>query len=157
MKPGTRSTAIWILPGLLAFSFAAAAGQRAQPRPPAASPSNKLKALLDERLRLRKEIEQGVRAMQADGTAGPVEVQRAVLGVIQADLEREHTKAERITLRQKWVEAARIIEQAAEHAVSQGLSSSELMEARIDRIEAEIGLERERLTLDSNRSRPTKK
>jgi hypothetical protein len=154
MKPKTRTTVLWILPGLLAITIGAATGQKAQPRAPAGTSSARLRALLDEKVKLLKEIEQGVRAMRADGTAGPVEVQRAVIAVIRADLERNHTKAERIALRQKWVEAAKELEQAAESAVRQGMSRSDLFQARIDRIEAEIGLERERLSPESKPPRP---
>ena len=125
---------------------ASGSGERPRTRQVANDGAAKLKALLGQRLELFRQMEQSVRAGQSAGAANFVDVQRAAIAVIRADLDLNHSRAERIALQRRLVDATRTIEKAAESEVKQGGATREsLIQARIARIEAQIGLEREQL------------
>lgn len=121
-------------------------GAKASSTAGSAAGAARLQRLLIARRDLMKEVEARAKVDRSAGRGSGADVARATIGVLAAELEIEHTKAERIALRQQVVEATRLIEAEAESYRLAGVGNNEtLYPSRLARIEAEIALEREKL------------
>jgi hypothetical protein len=104
----------------------------------------RLRALLTEKRDTLRQIEDVRRAERQQGAGTAEDLLRASLAVVDADLDLARTARERIAFCEKRVQLRKQLEDIAEaQRKSAGLSFEELQRVRIDRMDAEIALERE--------------
>ena len=128
-----------VLSGVSVFGSQALSGPA---RGKAADPH--LRVLLLQKRSLLQQLEQDREAQYRAGTGTTEQVEQAAIAVIQADLELANTRQERIALGQKWVEiTAKIEKLAMSRYRAATITQTDLREAQLARLEAEIALERE--------------
>lgn len=107
--------------------------------------NSKLKELLKERHAILKGIAVQAAVNYQSGQASAESVHQANLEVLKAELDLCDSDKERISVLEKIVVLAKKRdEQAAQLAKSNAVSASFLLRAKLDRLEAEIALERAR-------------
>src|SRR5262249_18379361 len=117
-------------------------------QPPRPIMNDAVKKLLNERLALAREMADLVRASHSRGTVGIDAVLQANLRVLAAELELCDTQKERIAVLEKMVAVWKEIEDSAvqfHRQVAEGKKA--VVEARLNRLEAQIALERARAML----------
>jgi RNA polymerase sigma factor (sigma-70 family) len=119
---------------------------RPREKPPPGTPvarESRVRTLLQERLKILRARADRLRLMQEQNAASAGEVRRADLRVLQAELELCETDRERIAVHEKIVGIYKAIEDRARVLQQQNaVSSEEIQDAILNRLEAEIALER---------------
>jgi hypothetical protein len=106
---------------------------------------SRLQALLKDRLAAVQELANGVKELQKRGLASQGAVRQAELRVFKAELELCETDKERVAVHEKIVGVFRDIENQIARLRKQATASeTEVLEAKVNRLEAEIALERAR-------------
>jgi RNA polymerase sigma factor (sigma-70 family) len=113
---------------------------------PGDRPANeKVRVLLKERLAAVRELADRVKELHRRGAASVGAVQQAELRVFKAELEVCDTDKERVGVHDKIVAVFKDIEDHVTQLHKRGAASEgEVLEAKVNRLEAEIGLERAR-------------
>jgi hypothetical protein len=107
------------------------------------SPNEKARTLLKERLDILKEMQSRATKRYESGQAAYGTVLQINVRVLNAELDLCATDEERITVSEKMVAALKAIEKQAEEIAKQGAADpATVLEARLNRLEAEIALER---------------
>jgi hypothetical protein len=120
-------------------------GKEAKPAGKNPASNQKVQALLKERLGILKEMQTRAETRHRSGHASRGELLQINLRVLKAELELCATDKERIAVHEKMVDVLKAIEQLAEKLVKQSAAdAATLQEARLNRLEAEIALERAR-------------
>ena len=134
------------LPGLVVLASVGLFGSQALSGPTRSKAEDpRLRALMTQKRDLLRQLETDREAQFQVGTATTEQVEKAVIAVIQADLELAQTRRERIALRQKSVDVATKIEEStAVRYRAATVTQTEWQEAQLARLEAEIALEREK-------------
>jgi len=150
MKPSVRFS---LVIGVVCLIALAVRGQVTAPRPstkPAPSKSApadnaRLRALLTEKRDALRQIEESRRSDHQQGIDNQEHLIRASLAVIDADLDLAQTPNERVALCEKRVRLRRELESFVQAQRQAGVGTLvELQQAKVDRLDAEIALERER-------------
>jgi RNA polymerase sigma factor (sigma-70 family) len=118
---------------------------RPREKPPAvaAAKESRVRTLLQERLKILRTRADRLRLMHQQNAASADEVRRADLRVLQAELELCETDRERLVVHEKIVGIYKAIEDHFRQLQQQNAVSSEVMQdATLNRLEAEIALER---------------
>jgi RNA polymerase sigma factor (sigma-70 family) len=119
------------------------AGQKSPEGPADESP--KVRALLKERLETLRKIADRVQELYQQKVAGPEEVRQANLRVYKAEFDLCDTSKERIAVLEKIVQVYQQIEDHVSELVkAKAASQHTVLEARVNRLGAEISLEREK-------------
>ena len=104
---------------------------------------SKVRKLLQERLDIVRAQAERVRKLQQTGAASPEVVRQAALRVLKAELELCETDKERIAVQERIVGLLKETENRLRQVQQQGTASRDVVEdATLDRLEAEIALER---------------
>jgi|SRR5579872_1594748 len=107
--------------------------------------TNEVTALMTERRDLLRQMERLYLAQYRNGQGSLQDLNRATKEAILADLELPHSRAERIRLRQEWVDRTAEFEKLAEQRLTVGTAmQTEVYEARVAHIDAEIDFAREK-------------
>jgi hypothetical protein len=108
----------------------------------------KVQSLLKERLAVLRELAEELKEQSKKGTVSPLPAMRANQQVFKAELELCETAKERVAVLEKGVETAKELEKlVASHVESGALPKGNLQSARVERLDAEIALEREKAKL----------
>jgi uncharacterized protein YhaN len=122
------------------------------------SRSDKLDALLNKRLVALRAVADQLNKQHQQGLAPPGEVLRARQQVFKAELELAKTDKDRTAILEKRLEVAKDLEVLALKAHKQGTSTHlSVLDAEINRLEAEIALERAKAKLsekDGGKAKP---
>ena len=171
MLPVRRSSVVSILAFAVAFcgcderpsQQAAAPAPQASPTKKAASPDlkratadaeSRLRELLIERKQILEMMVRTAEARMETGGADYEEIRKLKKDLLYAELDLCSTPAERIVVREKIVQLAKEQEDYARDLVAVGkLSKIGAAKARLPRLEAEIGLLREKLAVKSQRKK----
>jgi hypothetical protein len=109
------------------------------------APNQKVQALLKERLPILKEVQNRADKRYQTGQGSKGELLQTTLRVLKAQLDLCATDMERIAVHENMVAVLMAIEQQAEElAKRRAADVGTLLEARLNRLEAEIALERAR-------------
>jgi hypothetical protein len=109
------------------------------------APNQKVQALLKERLAILKDMQHRTAKRHQAGQASKGELLEINLRVLKAELDLCPTDRERIAVHEKIVAVLKAIEhQVGELARHSAAAAGTLLEARLNRLEAEIDLERAR-------------
>jgi hypothetical protein len=120
-------------------------GKEAKPEPKKPAPNQKVQALLKERLAILKDMQNRAEKLYQTGQASKGALQQINLRVLKAELDLCATDKERIAVHEKMVAVLKAIEQqVAELARRSAAAAGTVLEARLNRLEAEIALERAR-------------
>jgi hypothetical protein len=120
-------------------------GKEAKPEAKKPTPNQEVHALLKERLDVLKEIQTRTARRFQNGQGSKGELLEINLRVLKAELDLCATDEERIAVHEKIVAGLKEIEQQAGELVKQGAADAgSVLEARLNRLEAEIALERAR-------------
>jgi RNA polymerase sigma factor (sigma-70 family) len=120
-------------------------GKDTKPEAKKPDPNQKVQALLKERLTILKEMQNGVAKRYQSGHASKGEMLQINLRVLKAELDMCATDREQIAVHEKIVGVLKAIEQqAVELARHSAVDAGTLQEARLNRLEGEIALERAR-------------
>jgi RNA polymerase sigma factor (sigma-70 family) len=120
-------------------------GKEAKPEAKEPAPDQKVQALLKERLAVLKEMQNRADKLYQAGQESKGELLQIKLRVLKAELDLCATDKERIAVHEKMVAVLKEIEQQVEELVKQNAAGAgAVLEARLNRLEAEIALERAR-------------
>ena len=110
--------------------------------------SSQLRALLKERVNLLRRNVERVKQLHEQQAAGQDAVWQANLRLYKAELDLCGTTKERIAVLEKIVNVYKEMEDRLTQLISQGAASQEVIDdAKLNRLEAEIALEREKIKL----------
>jgi RNA polymerase sigma factor (sigma-70 family) len=119
--------------------------KEAKPEAKKPAPNQKVQALLKERLAILKEMQNRVDKRYQTGQGSKGELLQITLRVLKAELDLCATDKERIAVHGNMVAVLKAIEQQAEELANRmAADAGTLLEARLNRLEAEIALERAR-------------
>jgi outer membrane protein TolC len=111
---------------------------------------SKLRALLKERVEILRENVERAKQLQEQGTAGPDVLWQANNRLYKAELELCENTKDRIAVLEKIANSYKQMEDRMTQLQKKGVTSQEeVREARLNRLEAEIALEREKAKLAS--------
>jgi RNA polymerase sigma factor (sigma-70 family) len=145
-RAGNTETPSGSAPGVKAEGGERPPGQKAPEGPAGEGP--KVRALLKERLETLRKIADRVQQLYQEKVASPELVRQANLRVYKAELDLCDTTKERIAVLVKILQVYKDMEDHANELVTQGVASQHtVLEARVNRLEAEIALEREKAKL----------
>ena len=120
-------------------------GKGAKPEAKEPAPNHKVQALLKERLAILKEMQNRAEKLYQTGQVSKGELLQINLRVLKAELDLCETDKERVAVHEKVVAVLKAIEQQAEElARRRAADAGILLEARLNRLEGEIALERAR-------------
>jgi hypothetical protein len=120
-------------------------GQGAKPEAKEPTPNHKVQALLKERLAILKGMQSRAEQLYRTGQASKGALQQINLRVLKAELDLCATDKERVAVHEKTVAVLKAIEQRAGELARRGAAAAgTLQEARLNRLEAEVALERAR-------------
>jgi RNA polymerase sigma factor (sigma-70 family) len=120
-------------------------GKGAEPEGKEPAPNQRVQALLKERLAILQGMQSRAEKLYQTGQASKGEVQQINLRVLKAGLDLCATDKERVAVHEKVVAVLKAIEQRAGELARRGAAApGTLLEARLNRLEAEIALERAR-------------
>jgi RNA polymerase sigma factor (sigma-70 family) len=120
-------------------------GEGAKPEAKEPAPNHKVQALLKERLAILKGMQSRAEKLYQAGQASKGALQQINLRVLKAELDLCETDKERVAVHEKVVAVLKAIEQQAGELAKRGAAAAgTLQEARLNRLEAEVALERAR-------------
>ncbi len=106
----------------------------------------KINALLQERLKTAQIVVDMVKKQYATGTVSTEDMQRAYLRFHKAELDLCDTDKDRVAIHEKIVKIMKEQEDRAQALVNAGTATtSEMLDAKLNRLEAEIALERAKM------------
>ncbi len=106
-----------------------------------------LRKLLIERRDTLRTIEESRAALRKVGRGNYVELFRAVMARLEAELDLADSKAERIATLEKKLEETKKLERMVQKRLKKGAANElEVLRIRVERVEAEIALERTKTT-----------
>jgi RNA polymerase sigma factor (sigma-70 family) len=120
-------------------------GKGAKPEAKEPAANHKVQALLKERLAILKGMQSRAEKLYQAGQASQGALQQINLRVLKAELDLCETDKERVAVHEKVVAVLKGIEQQAGELAKRGAAAAgTLQEARLNRLEAEVALERAR-------------
>lgn len=146
MSRGTIGTIVLLVLAAVLVSVsdsAPRAQQKSEPEDLAIPPD--VKALLEQRLEIFRQLELGVVKLQEVGRSNTLDVIAAKRERLAAELELAESRHLRLGILRRQVEAAREVEALTQHmADQQRAGQNEILRARLDRLAAEINVAREK-------------
>lgn len=149
--PLAASPAPGVTPGAATHGMEAGQDRPCCTPDPRRDPSPRTRELLDARLDALRQVEDVYRDLVRRGAVPEVESDRATLRRLRAELELTTGRPERIVLREQIVERTRRLEEWSAAAGFDRTARPGHLERRVERLEAEIDLERERESCSKSR------